>query len=265
MGWYENAVDRWYRSRPDWKTGRAEFFEMILLHASGGTCLEIGPGPENTTSRWLASVFSRVDGLDIDPEALKNRHLSAVYLYDGQTFPLSSASYDVAVADYVLEHVAQPQRFLGEVARVLKPGGRFLFRTPHLWHYVSLAARVTPHWAQSRLSAWLRRMPPGSHPSYPTYHRLNTRRTIARLARQAGLEVLELRLIEKEPSYGRASPLLFYPLLAYERLVNASDLLAMFRGNLLGALVQTAAVPSRLRCEEALGAAGASTPSCCRG
>lgn len=240
MGWYENAVDRWYRSRPGWKTGRAEFFEMILAHTSGGTCLEIGPGPENTTSRWLASVFGRVDGLDIDPDALRNPHLAAVYLYDGQSFPLPSATYDLAVADYVLEHVAHPERFLAEVARVLKAGGRFFFRTPHLWHYVSLAARVTPRWAQSRVSAWLRRMPAGSHPSYPTYHRMNTWRTISRLARHAGLHVVEFRLIEKEPSYGRATPLLFYPLLAYERLVNASDKLAMFRGNLLGTLVRAA-------------------------
>ncbi len=241
MGWYEETVQRWYRSQPGWKSGRAEFFEMIGSRSSGGTCLEIGPGPQNRTTEWLASLFSRVDGLDIDPDALQNPHLATVHLYDGGTFPLPDASYDLAVADYVLEHIAEPRSFLAEVARVLRPQGCFFFRTPNLWHYVSLGARLVPRRAQSRLSAWLRRMPAGSHPSYPTYYRLNTRRAITRLARHAGLEAVEFRLIEKEPSYGRASPLLFYPLLAYERLVNAWDALAMFRGNLLGTLIKPAA------------------------
>ena len=41
-------------------------------------------------------------------------------------------------------------------------------------------------------------------------------------------------MIEKEPSYGMASRWLFYPFLAYERIVNASRILEPFRVNVLG-------------------------------
>jgi hypothetical protein len=50
-----------------------------------------------------------------------------------------------------------------------------------------------------------------------------------------------LRLIEKEPSYGMASPLFFYPMMAYERTVNATERLAGLRANFLVVLRKPAA------------------------
>jgi hypothetical protein len=52
----------------------------------------------------------------------------------------------------------------------------------------------------------------------------NTRGVLKRLAREARLEVLELRMIEKEPSYAKSSVFLFWPLLCYERIVNSHPL-----------------------------------------
>jgi hypothetical protein len=71
---------------------------------------------------------------------------------------------------------------------------------------------------------------------YPTYYRLNSRRAISRAALQAGLHVRELRMVEKEPSYGMASRLLFVVFMCYERAVNSSGLLAVFRANVFGVL-----------------------------
>jgi len=45
--------------------------------------------------------------------------------------------------------------------------------------------------------------------------------------------LLELSIIEKEPSYGRTSKMLFYPMLAWERTVNAHDIFSLLRANLL--------------------------------
>ena len=39
-------------------------------------------------------------------------------------------------------------------------------------------------------------------------------------------------MIEKEPSYGMASRLLFYPFLAYERTVNSTEAFAPLRANI---------------------------------
>lgn len=53
---------------------------------------------------------------------------------------------------------------------------------------------------------------------------------------QRALDVAVLRTIEKAPSYGMASRLLFYPMMAYERLVNSSELFAGWRANILAVL-----------------------------
>jgi SAM-dependent methyltransferase len=46
--------------------------------------------------------------------------------------PLPDAMFDKAVILYTVEHSADPQAFLREVARVLKPGGRVVFQVPSL-------------------------------------------------------------------------------------------------------------------------------------
>jgi SAM-dependent methyltransferase len=46
--------------------------------------------------------------------------------------PLPDGMFDKAVILYTVEHSADPQAFLREVARVLKPGGRVVFQVPSL-------------------------------------------------------------------------------------------------------------------------------------
>jgi SAM-dependent methyltransferase len=232
------AFEKWYTSRPDFVDGSTEFRSWIALSASGEkTCLEIGPGPDNGTSRFIASRFEVVDGLDIDPAARGNPSMRRVYLYDGTRFPLPSNAYDCVVADYVLEHVAKPIPFAREIRRALMPGGQFFFRTPNLFHYVSLFAWITPYFVHRLLSNWLRGHG-GAHEVYPTYHRMNTPGRLRQIARDAGFAKWRLLMREKEPSYGRKSLLLFYPMAIYERIVNSTRVFRLFRANIFGCFMK---------------------------
>ena len=53
----------------------------------------------------------------------------------GEVLPLDDASFDTVVMTWTLCSVAEPNRVLSEIARVLKPGGRLLFiehgKAPH--------------------------------------------------------------------------------------------------------------------------------------
>jgi hypothetical protein len=49
-------------------------------------------------------------------------------------------------------------------------------------------------------------------------------------------------MVETEPSYGRISRLLFYPMMLYERAVNSVDALSPFRANLFAVFTKPAAV-----------------------
>jgi hypothetical protein len=57
---------------------------------------------------------------------------------------------------------------------------------------------------------------------------------LRRFAAQSGLTPVELRMVEKKPSYARSSPLLFFPMMFYERLVNSSEMFAVPRAAIFG-------------------------------
>jgi len=50
-------------------------------------------------------------------------------------------------------------------------------------------------------------------------------------------------MIEKEPSYGMYSRVLFFLLMSYERVVNSSNFFSPLRGNILGAFVKPSTGP----------------------
>jgi SAM-dependent methyltransferase len=198
----------------------------------GSEILEIGSGPSNQTSEALSAIGS-VTGLDIDTDVKNNRWLSKALVFDGRGMPFADESFDACSSNFVLEHVEHPAEHFKEVARVLRPGGMYCFRTPNLFHYVSMGARLMPHSMHLMLANRLRSLDEGTHDPYPTWFRSNTIGKLRRLCGMAGLEMPSITMVEPEPSYGRAHALLFYPMMAYERIVNMSNALSGFRVTML--------------------------------
>lgn len=235
-GWQERWVNTFYDRSKGWVDGTTQFYELCRENIPlGARICEIGAGPSNQTSRFLATI-GEVHGVDIDSSVLDNDALASADVVTDDKFPFEDESIDVCVSDYVIEHIEKPTQHLREVFRILKPGGLYLFRAPNRFHYVSLVARLTPHWVHERVANRLRKLAEDAHAPYPTYHRLNSRRQILDAAGRCGFSVAQLTLIEKEPSYGMSSKALFVLFLAYERLVNATDALAGLRANILGVL-----------------------------
>ncbi|MGB7201850.1 MAG: class I SAM-dependent methyltransferase [Pyrinomonadaceae bacterium] len=61
----------------------------------------------------------------------KRSNIESVILGDMTNSDLPSDFYDIVVSVEVLEHVDEDERFVSEVSRVLKPGGRFIMTTPN--------------------------------------------------------------------------------------------------------------------------------------
>jgi SAM-dependent methyltransferase len=236
MSWQQRALDRWYDRGRGFVDGTAEFHGLCQsVIPSGARILEIGAGPSNPTSDWLGTRGT-LTGVDVDPDVRGNRALARAEVYDGGRLPFDDATFDACASNYVVEHVPDPALHLSEVRRVLVPGGAYALRTPNRFHYVALVSSLTPHWFHVLVANRLRNLPAESHDPYPTVYRMNSRGAVAGAARAAGLDVETLRSVEKEPMYAMASRLMFYPLLAYERVVNASEALAGLRANIFAVL-----------------------------
>jgi SAM-dependent methyltransferase len=235
VSWQQTYLARFYGSSSH-VDGTTEFHSMCAAHiSSGAAILEVGAGPSNPTSRYLATL-GRLSGLDVDPAVQSNEHLADAHVLDSDSYPFADSRFDACISNYVLEHIADPITHLREIRRILKPGGVYLFRTPNRYHYVPVVSRLTPHVIHVAVANRLRNLGKDAHDPYPTHYRLNSRRAIRRVATQAGLQVRELRMVEKEPSYGMASPLLFVTFMLYERVVNSSPVFAALRANIFGLL-----------------------------
>ena len=103
---------------------------------------------------------------------------------------------DLAVSDFVLEHVTDPEDFVRELARVLRPGGMFIARTISRHSVLAAAARVVPNDHHAKA---LERLQPGREERdvFRTAYKMNTRKDLTRLfdgdfdlalARRTGLE-----------------------------------------------------------------------------
>lgn len=94
-----------------------------------GKTLDVGCGSKPYAHLYRSDEYV---GLEIDSTA--NRQAKkADYFYDGNKFPFADESFDSVVANEVLEHVFNPEQFLNEVARVLRPQGLVLMTLPFVW------------------------------------------------------------------------------------------------------------------------------------
>lgn len=116
---------------------------IVLLQDVGGrSVLEIGCG-RGGFACWLASrpiPPRRLVAIDWSPVAIEKarQHATATDLVgvhwevgDIQAIKYPDAEFDTVISCETIEHVADPRRALGELARVLRPGGRLFLTTPN--------------------------------------------------------------------------------------------------------------------------------------
>ncbi len=138
-----------------------------------------------------------VVGIDVENTGTQNPVIDEFRLIgaDGR-WPLDDASVDLAVSDFVLEHVIDPEAFVAELARTLRPGGTFIARTISRGSVLAAAARVVPNDRHARA---LEHLQPGREERdvFRTAYKMNTRKDLGRqlgadfewaLARRTGLE-----------------------------------------------------------------------------
>jgi ubiquinone/menaquinone biosynthesis C-methylase UbiE len=154
-----------------------------VVGAAEGRVLEIGIGSGLNLPFYRREVDA-VLGVDPSPELLARARPHTAWVHfpvelrrgSAEQLPLDDRTVDTVVMTWTLCSIADPQRALGEIRRVLRPGGSLLFvehgqaREPGVARWQE---RLTPLW---------RRIAGGCHLNRP----------IERLIESAGLRLAEL-------------------------------------------------------------------------
>ena len=148
--WWDRSAD-WYQAehgeflRDDgfvWcPEGLDEADARLLGPVAGRLVLEVGCGAAQC-SRWLAKQGASVIGIDLSRRQLEHaRRIDAasgaptgvpLAQADAAALPFGASMFDLACSAYgALPFVADSARVLREVARVLRPGGRWVFSVSH--------------------------------------------------------------------------------------------------------------------------------------
>lgn len=132
--WWSDDI-RWVRTLKNLVPGRLAWFDR-QFDWQGRDVLDLGCAG-GFMAEAMAGRGAKVTGIDPAAEAIAaaraHARTSGLRIgYDvgvGEAIPYPDASFDAVVCVDVLEHVADLPRVLAQVARVLRPGGMFLFDT----------------------------------------------------------------------------------------------------------------------------------------
>jgi SAM-dependent methyltransferase len=131
------AEAEWLRPDPVWGLFATPERELgVLGPVDGLDVVELACGTA-FFSAWLARAGARTVAVDISHEQLVTaRRMQAqvgpvfpLVQGDGERVPLASDEYDLVVSEHGAAAWCDPEKWLPEAARLLRPGGRLVFMT----------------------------------------------------------------------------------------------------------------------------------------
>lgn len=109
-------------------------YATIAAMAAGKRVLDLGCNNGHGTS-VLSATAAAVVGVDVSPDAIaaaRDAHPENVFrVVDGTHLPFERGSFDVVVSCQVIEHIVDYETYIGEMKRVLAPGGVCVLTTPN--------------------------------------------------------------------------------------------------------------------------------------
>jgi SAM-dependent methyltransferase len=129
------AAEAWGNDDIEWGTyGIAEAELDVLGDVAGKDVIELGCGTAYF-SAWLAKRGARPVGLDVTPAQLDTARRMMretgiefpLVEASAEDVPLSDESFDLALSEYGASIWADPDLWIPEAARLLRPGGELVF------------------------------------------------------------------------------------------------------------------------------------------
>ena len=166
-------------------------YESVVakLVMPGASWADIGCGrdifPSNAgLARKLADRSGFLYGIDPDPNIRDNPFITEGF--EGLVEDCrSSRLFDLITLRMVAEHIVDPDRSVGKISQMLKPGGLVAIYTPNKWAPVPIITALVPNRYHHNLKRLI--WDAQARDTFPTAFKLNTRKDLARHCSNNGL------------------------------------------------------------------------------
>lgn len=209
--------ERYKQMNPSWDDSimmLARFFgerakpEMVVLDA--------GCGRSNFVLQKNRKDMATIIGIDAAKEATDGNAIAdKIVIGNLENLPFEDGSFDAVTSLWVLEHVRHPERVFSEIARVLKPGGRFFFVTPYACSYILLVKRLVG----GRVTKYILDKVYGrtEDDTFDTYYHANSIIDLRHIALKVGFTE-DILIANEDPSYLAFNEFFFQVALFIQRI-----------------------------------------------
>lgn len=218
----QNALREQYRAlNPEWRPATEVYADLVRQNLRpSARLLDLGCGRGGLIEQ-LDHPLAQAVGVDPDWQSLREHRLPLPRAAaTSEALPLAAGCIDVAFASWLLEHLERPSLTMAQLARVLRPGGVFVFITPNKRHPLSGLNRMLGRFARLQGALVARIYGRAGADTFPTYYRANTAEDLRQLAAAHGLELITLQAIA-DPTYLAFTPALFRLMIWFEAKLSA--------------------------------------------
>ena len=218
----EHYRRRYATLKPGWEHATARYQRWIAARLTPDSCvLDLGCGRGGVVERLGAT--GQWCGCDPDWCSLKEHRVAGLRRSQASSerLPFANAAFDIVVASWVLEHLPQPLATWREIARVLRPGGRFFFLTPNRRHLIPRLSMLLARFAtlQVPLVAAIYRR--AAADTFQVHYQANTFEALGRLGAETGLRLVQMEWVD-DPSYFALTDAAFALSICLETLLPAT-------------------------------------------
>lgn len=123
-----------------WRAGQERRLALINRHAplTGRRVLEVGCGLGMYTAQYRRRFNAEVEAFDVEFARVAQARATTPHalIAAGEAMPYAANTFDVVIANEVIEHVADDRATVAEMVRVCRPGGRIVIFCPNRWYPV---------------------------------------------------------------------------------------------------------------------------------